>query len=139
MSGTIVMFHGTRHVLWQCSTCGVWATCPEVVYEERYKEGGYNFCPNGHQWGWSKTTCEREVLRRERDLLKQRLAQKDDTIAAEARAHAATKAKVKRMEKRSAAGACPCCKRTFSNMSVHMKKQHPDFVEGTMLKLVRSK
>jgi hypothetical protein len=122
------VIHGTRHVAWQCGTCGVWATCPEIVYEQHYAQGGYHFCPNGHQWGWSKEKCEREQLRRERDMLKQQAARlEDEARLASERAEKAEAAN-RRIKKRSAAGTCPCCQRTFSNMAEHMKRQHPQFV-----------
>lgn len=70
----------------------------------------------------------------ERDRLAQRCAQKDDEIlrqreireAAERRA-SALKGVATRMRNRAAAGVCPCCNRTFSQLATHMKKQHPDF------------
>lgn len=31
----IVLISGQRHVAWQCLTCGVFATCPEVVYDQQ--------------------------------------------------------------------------------------------------------
>ena len=129
MANVVIELAGQRHVQWQCKTCGVIATCPEVVWNEQLAEGGYHYCPNGHQWGWSNETCERERLRRERDRLQQQVAQRDDVIAAKER-------EIKRIKKRSAAGTCPCCKRTFSNMSTHMKRQHPDYVSSTGAKVV---
>jgi hypothetical protein len=44
--------------------------------------------------------------------------------------------KVKKLTKRTAAGTCPCCQRTFSNMAEHMKHQHPQFVADTGAKVV---
>lgn len=41
-----------------------------------------------------------------------------------------------RIKKRAAAGTCPCCKRTFSNMAEHMKKEHAAFVVETGAKVV---
>jgi hypothetical protein len=77
---------------------------------------------------------ETDNLRRERDLLKQQLAQKDDEIkwqrehrlGAERRVIAA-KGQITKLKKRAKAGTCPCCKRTFHNMAEHMKTKHPDF------------
>lgn len=127
----VVLLGGHRHVVWQCGTCGVFSTCPEIVYEQHRMEGGYHHCPNGHTWGWSKENCEREKLRRERDRLKQREAQLlDENKAAADRAIKAEGAE-RRLKKRMAAGTCPCCQRTFSNMAQHMKRQHPEFVKKT--------
>lgn len=37
----IIEIVGVRYTVWQCKTCGVQATCPEVVYDERRAEGGF--------------------------------------------------------------------------------------------------
>ncbi len=39
------------------------------------------------------------------------------------------KGQVTKAKRRAAHGVCPCCKRTFKQLSEHMKMQHPDFVE----------
>jgi len=139
----IILINGARHVIWQCQTCGVFATCPEVVYDQQYAEGGFHFCPNGHQWGWRKDGCEREKLRRERDRLKQeeaRLQQENQEAWATANAQreraAKAEAATKRLKKRSSAGTCPCCSRTFANMAQHMKHKHPEFVAEGGTKVV---
>jgi hypothetical protein len=128
MSNKIIEINGHRHVVWQCQTCGVIATCPEAVHDWHYAEGGYHFCPNGHQWGWSQQTCEREKLRRERDQLKQNQAYLQDQITAERVRTAAAQAATKRLKKRASAGTCPCCQRTFANMAAHMKTKHPELI-----------
>jgi len=139
----IILLRGSRHVVWQCQTCGVFATCPEVVYEQQRAEGGYHHCPNGHQWGWDGQSCEREKLRQERDRLKQDQARLEEearqawasAAALRERADKAEKS-AKRLKKRSSAGTCPCCARTFSNMAEHMKHQHPEFVADGGAKVV---
>lgn len=143
---SIVEINGARHVVWQCQSCGVFATVPEVVEERMRKAGGYRSCPNGHQWGWSKEQSEDEKIRRERDRLKQDQARLEEEKAAtqlalEVARDRMRKAEVanKRLKKRASAGTCPCCSRTFSNMSEHMKKQHPEFVTESGAKVVRLK
>lgn len=139
----IILIRGSRHAVWECLDCGCISTCPEVVYNRQREAGGYHHCPNGHQWGWSKETSEHEKIRRERDLLKQETARlEDERRAAEeaaslARARAEkAEAATKRLKKRSSAGTCPCCSRTFSNMAEHMKHQHPEFVTEGGAKVV---
>jgi hypothetical protein len=141
----IVIIKGERHVVNQCGTCAVWHTIPEIVYNSCRREGGFWHCPNGHSRGWVKGADEIELenMRRERDRLKQQMAQKSDeaeemrrrAVAAAIEASDA-KTKVRRLTKRAAAGTCPCCQRTFSNMAQHMKRQHPAFVEETGAKVV---
>ncbi len=132
MSGNIVItISGQRHVQWQCRTCGVIGTVPEVVWDQQQAEGGFHFCSNGHQWGWTKENSEREQLRRERDRLRQQLAERDDAIVA-------AEKKIKQLNRRAAAGTCPCCQRTFSNMTRHMNNKHPDFVAENVVPMKRA-
>jgi hypothetical protein len=68
------------------------------------------------------------------DKLRGQLASKQDmldTVRAERdraeyqrRAEKAAKTKLK---KRIAAGVCPCCNRTFKQLSAHMQRQHPEY------------
>lgn len=127
----ITIIRGSRFVVTTCGQCGVVYTVPEVRHDQMRAEGGYASCPNGHQWGWSPEQCERERLRRERDLLKQRVAQRDDeiaqlerlriaaeaTIATERRSHTKTMRRIQ-------GGACPCCNRFFVNVARHMESKH---------------
>jgi len=124
----VVTLAGAPHVLWQCKTCGVLATCPEVVYDQHRAEGGFHFCPNGHSWGWSKENCEREELRRERDRLKQQVAARDDEVARQIAMRKQIEGKLGRVTKRINHGVCPCCNRTFGNLARHMKSKHPNVV-----------
>ncbi len=65
-------------------------------------------------------------LRRERDRLKQQMAQKDDEIREVERQRLAAERKAKRIQRRAHAGLCPCCNRTFQDVVRHMKAKHPD-------------
>jgi hypothetical protein len=124
----IILIRGSRHVVWECRTCGCVSTCPEVVNEQLSKVGGYRSCPNGHQWGWNKEASEDEKIRRERDRLKQETARLEEEIGLTRVRAEKAEATTKRLKKRSSAGTCPCCSRTFANMAEHMKHQHPQFV-----------
>lgn len=91
-------------------------------------------CPNGHGQVFSDSELNR--MRRERDRLKQETARLED-VAREARARAEKAEKAtKLLKKRTSAGTCPCCARTFSNMAEHMKHQHPEFVVAGGAKIV---
>lgn len=123
-----------------CITCGVRYAMPSALYNHQRLEGGYHHCPNGHTQGWSKEDSEIEVMRRERDRAKQQVARVEDEKREEVAKRIAAEARETRLKKRTAAGTCPCCQRTFSNMNTHMRKQHPQFVAEQVtqpLKLVK--
>lgn len=145
MSKDTVLINGERHVVTQCGTCAVWHTVPEIIYNCHRSEGGFHSCPNGHQRGWAKGAdeIERENIRRERDRLKQDAARLEEEkqqawATATALRERADKAEAanKRLKKRSSAGTCPCCSRTFGNMAAHMKHMHPQFVADGGTKVV---
>lgn len=102
------------------------------MYDARKKDGKTFYCPNGHPRAYRET--ENDRLRRERDQLKQRIAQKDDTIKClqedyeriERRRRAAV-GQISRIKNRVGHGICPCCNRTFENLGRHMASQHPTY------------
>jgi hypothetical protein len=117
-----------------CINCGVAYTIPSEMFEHQRKSGGYHSCPNGHLQGWGKGETEHDITRRERDRLRQQLAERNDEIARQERMRKETEGKLAqatkkaaRALKRAAAGVCPCCHRTVSQMARHIKSKHPDF------------
>ena len=121
--------------------CGTPFMLPERLLDSAINSGHTIYCPHGHTLHWKDT--EADKLRRERDNLKQQQALLEDearqanirAFEATERAKKSERAK-KRLEKRTSAGTCPCCQRTFSNMAEHMKHQHPEFVADGGAKVV---
>lgn len=108
-------------------TCGISFAVPQWWHKGKRETHAWFYCPNGHQQHYTQESDE-EKMRRERDIARQQLARvEQEKVAALARAQKAERSE-KRLKKRSAAGTCPCCQRTFSNMTTHMRKQHPEFV-----------
>lgn len=119
----------------QCGSCGVYHAIPKTMYETALEEGGYWHCPNGHQRGFRQGRGEREAVVRERDRLKQLVAQKDDEIAQAKSQQIKAEQALKKVQKRVNAGVCPCCNRTFSNLAVHMKTQHKGYGTANVVPL----
>jgi hypothetical protein len=113
---------------------------PDALYERaNHAKGRIKFfCAYGHSQVFCVGENDETKLRRERDLLKQQLAEKDDTIKywrdgkeqAEKRL-SATKGVVTRIKNRVGHGVCPCCTRTFSNLARHMETKHAGFAAET--------
>jgi len=84
------------------------------------------YCPNGHSWHY---TGEREVdiERRKRQLAEQDNARLAGEAARHNRARIKAEADLRQHRRRTKAGLCPCCNRSFVNMQRHMKTQHPDY------------
>jgi hypothetical protein len=113
--------------------CGTPFMVPTDLLKAAHNGGHEIYCPHGHKMQWKETETDR--MRRDRDRLAQRLAERDDEIARQRRLReeterrlAATKGVVTRIRNRVGHGVCPCCTRSFGNLQRHMKTQHPDWV-----------
>lgn len=124
--------------------------CRAPIYlpDELYKAAKHSpaisfFCAYGHEQHFVAGETEADKLRRERDRLKQDAARLESDIAwhssrreAAERQASAFKGVATKLKKRAAAGVCPCCTRTFSNMARHIATQHPDFKTTEIIPLV---
>ena len=118
-----------------CITCFMQFRVPQGFTAARRRDGRSFYCPNGHSMSYPLGESEADKLRRERDRLVQRMAEKDDTIhaleASRARAErkaSAARGHVTKIKKRAANGVCPCCNRTFADLARHMGTKHPGYV-----------
>ena len=107
--------------------CGLSFQVPSWWVKGRRNTHSWWYCPNGHRQHFAAES-DAEKYRRERDVARQQVARAEQQAADEHRRAELLQKQKRRLEKRAAAGTCPCCKRTFSNMTTHMKKQHPEFV-----------
>ena len=120
-----------------CASCGLSIFMSEEHEKILRQNQGSFYCLWGHSNVWPKTPTEarEDVLRRERDRLKQDAARLHENIArqaeraetAERRARAA-RGQVTRLKNRAAAGVCPCCNRQFQNLRRHMDTKHKGFL-----------
>ena len=120
-----------------CSECGIVYFFPEAWCDRASEKGKSWQCPNGH--GQHFTGATMDSMRRERDRLKQENARLEEVAAFARLAAEKAQLETKRIKKRAAAGTCPCCQRTFHNMSEHMKKEHPAFGAGIGANVIQLK
>jgi len=128
-------FLGTMEVLvtlakFTCGQCGGTYAISEKYRKEKWEKNGNWNCPYCQcNWGYfGKTQLEKaneRTERAEREANTQR-ALKHDALNS-VRSHKAAKTRLKNRIKN---GVCPCCKRTFTNVSRHMKCKHPDYSKG---------
>ena len=94
-------------------------------------------CPAGHAQQ-SVVASDTEAARKDAEKYR-KLWQDEQRYAAAVVAErndvrrklSAAKGALTRTKKRVANGVCPCCNRTFQNLSRHMQGQHPGYEEGT--------
>jgi len=125
MSAAKVSFDFELKIL-RCITCGIPFGLPDYFQENLRESHARFYCPNGHAACYPQKT-EAEKLREELDATTKRLefARNENRTLTAALGEARTKAE--RLRKRTANGACPCCKRSFVNLHRHMKTKHPDY------------
>lgn len=121
----------------QCCNCGVSFAMTADFKRRRLEDRKIFYCPAGHgQHYTGKTEAQR---------LKDELERKNQMLdAANARAATAEQEKSrvskshKIMRARIVNGVCPCCNRTFQNLLMHMKSEHPDFKAAMSLQTLRN-
>lgn len=113
-------------VVVDCPSCGVEYGIPDCLNRQLRAQAlsGSTFCPNGHNWHYTGLSHEQQ-LKAERARV---LAAQDQAAAAERRA-AAARGQLTKLRNRIANGVCPCCHRTFANVTRHMASKHPDYRE----------
>lgn len=107
-----------------CGECGIVFSVPTVWYQKRVsgEDGNRSFsCPNGH----SRAFCDET----EAQKLRRQLAQEQQKTAMERNQRIEAETKLKRVQRRVAAGVCPVagCKRTVRQLAQHIEKVHPDY------------
>lgn len=120
----------------ECYRCKCKVFLPDELYHAAKRGAGSVsfYCGYGHPMVFCVGESDLDKMRRERDRLAQRVAERDDQIthqreiaeAAERRA-AAARGQVTKIKNRVGKGVCPCCNRTFENLHRHMSTQHPTF------------
>lgn len=125
----------TTLVVVECYSCKITYAIPKslhdsaVAYPGDDARGWKLCCPLGHTWWYTGTNAETK-LKREQERSARLRAELDQTEAT-LRGQRARATRFKndrdRERKRVAAGVCPCCKRSFSNLARHMEGQHPGF------------
>ena len=118
----------------KCFRCKEPFAMTEATYQTLVRSGANFHCPFGHPQHFTEEPTEADILRRERDRLKQDAARKDENIEFLQRSvfklkeeAAAAKLDTVRARKRALMGTCPCCHRTFRQMALHMRNKHPEF------------
>lgn len=115
----------------ECGVCGMLFAAPRVFMDEQRRLGqnGGFWCPAGHQRVFRETT--ESILRKEKEQSALSFqAQLNDANHARLVAEKAAKKAIadkRKVERRIAHGVCPCCNKTFADISNHMLTEHKDF------------
>lgn len=124
--------HTDTLIVEECCNCGIAFAMPKDFQLQRRNDKGRFFCPNGH--GQSYTRSTEQILRQQledekryRQWDKEKISSLSHELQHQKYKTMAERSAKARLKKRIAAGTCPCCKRTFSNMARHIAHQHPNY------------
>lgn len=134
----------TKMVEMECGECGVVYALTKAFVEERGEDHKTWRCPWGHRRYFPQKSREeelREQLEREqqrrREAYTRALHAEDQKRAAEHELRA-TRGAARKVAQRIQAGVCPCCNRSFKNLSRHMETKHPDWAGAAYRRLTDS-
>lgn len=119
---------GVEFVVEHCCNCHLPFAMSRQFQAKRREDRQWFYCPAGHPQHYTgKTEAQklREELERKQAALE---AEKGRSILLQNERDSIAKAH-KRMRTRVMNGVCPCCNRTFQNLMMHMRSEHPDFKE----------
>lgn len=122
----------TFHVV-SCYTCGAHFGIGRDLYKRVVVDAiGHVHCPAcDAKTCWQESDDQKKIKELQRKLeweAAECARQKAARDAAEASLKT-TKGVVTRMKRRAVNGVCPCCKRTFKQLSAHIAAKHPGFVK----------
>ncbi len=115
-----------------CYSCGNLFGITSRLYKRVVTDAeGSVFCPAcGKESYWRESEDQKRIKALEKKLEWEAVEvtrQKNLRESAEASLRA-TKGIVTKLKNRVGAGVCPCCNRTFKQLSAHMSNKHPDFL-----------
>lgn len=125
-----------------CLTCGVVFGLSNSHQKQLIQTGSTYWCPNGHgQHYTARKQAEEQIKELQNKLSQEREAaeywrksyygEQEDHDGTKRRL-SATKGALTKTKRRVGSGTCPCCSRTFKQLSRHMRDKHPDYRnEGT--------
>ena len=112
-----------------CWVCGFLFAMPQSAREDFAARGTSFYCPKGCNISYGKSLAVKK--QEELDALRNQMqAQLNEANHAKAVAQKeARKAKLdkRKVEQRIAHGVCPCCNKTFADLSHHMIENHKEF------------
>lgn len=123
-----------------CINCFIKFRVPIGFTNARRKDNQSFYCPNGHAMSYQ--VSQLDLMRRERDRLKQQQAEYEDRLRRQREAQEATerrlaaaRGQLTKLKNRASKGVCPCCNRSFENLRRHMASKHPDFATDNVVEL----
>ncbi len=116
-------------VTYECWVCGVPFGFSRNLDSVLRESGGPFFCPKGCRLAFGESAVsklQREKIR-EQNALQAKLNEANHAKLVAERARDAAIKEKRKVERRVAHGVCPCCNKTFADLSNHMVTEHKEF------------
>lgn len=113
-----------------CGKCAIRFAVPQSFYDIRQVDSATFYCPLGHSQHYPAGKTEKQLANERAEWLERQLANRDEDLRSERASHSATKGQLTKAKKRAAAGVCPCCHRSFVQLSRHIATKHPEMLES---------
>jgi hypothetical protein len=116
----------------ECAKCGV-SFCMPRTWVNHFRDNGQTFyCPAGHPNFYGETLEDRLKKKLVSMEHQKKWAEDDARYARSERDRvqkqlSASKGQATKLRKRISHGVCPCCHRTFKQLSRHMEAIHPEY------------
>lgn len=136
-----LLFANETLITESCYSCGLLFAMTADYRNRKLEDHSSFYCPNGHSQGYIGETKEQKAkkaqqaaetdaaaARRQLAYARTRALNAEAETRRKARQLSAAKGNLTKAKKRAAAGVCPCCHRTFSQVQRHMTGKHPEFV-----------
>jgi hypothetical protein len=120
----------------ECCSCGMMFGVPSDFDRRRREDHKSFFCPMGHSQSYNgpsetqKLKNELAEANRVINYKQERINSLHNKLTETNHKVRAEKAAKTRLKNRVAHGVCPCCNRTFKQLSEHMKTKHPEYVKS---------
>lgn len=108
----------------RCGECDVIFGMEKRFYDARRNDRKVWYCPNGHGRSFNAHMSDAARLQEAQNKL-ERVSTENVILSREKQR---VSSQFKQLRKRVFNGVCPCCTRSFSNLLMHMRNQHPDYL-----------
>ena len=111
--------------------CGINLAIPDDLHSYAMRQGTSVCCPLGHKFIYNDSIKQRlEEAEAKLQRANKRIKATTELLRHEEASHRTTRGHVTRKRKqleRVKAGVCPCCKRSFKDLALHMNSKHPNY------------
>ena len=108
----------------ECVDCGTTFGIPRDLRDQLVSNKRTFYCPVGHPQSYVGESDDAKIERLSRELVAEK-----DAAKRVMRQRDKAQRELKTVKQRVAGGVCPCCNRSFVQLTRHMKSQHPGYAE----------